>query len=75
MELNARYEKVYPGLRYITFVNGRSRAEIAQEIEGVLSSNQESVEVGGDQWTRELNRAVTDVGRIAKSRLNKLGIQ
>lgn len=74
-ELNARYEKIYPGLRYITFVNGRSRAEIAQEIEGVLSSKQESVEVGGDQWTRELNRAVADVGRIAKSRLNKLGIQ
>lgn len=74
-ELNARYEKTYPGLRYITFVNGRSRAEIAQEIEGVLSSKQEPVEVGGDQWTRELNRAVTDVDRIAKSRLSKLGIQ
>ncbi|KAG1741070.1 Oxo-4-hydroxy-4-carboxy-5-ureidoimidazoline decarboxylase [Suillus lakei] len=31
--LNACYEHVYPGLRYITFVNGRTRAEIAREME------------------------------------------
>jgi len=26
--LNTEYENKYPGLRYITFVNGRSRAEV-----------------------------------------------
>ncbi|OAX41390.1 hypothetical protein K503DRAFT_790828 [Rhizopogon vinicolor AM-OR11-026] len=34
--LNACYEHVYSGLRYITFVNGRSRAAIAREMEDTL---------------------------------------
>ncbi|ODN99484.1 hypothetical protein L198_03328 [Cryptococcus wingfieldii CBS 7118] len=34
--LNQLYCKVYPGLRYITFVNGRSRAEIIPDFESVL---------------------------------------
>ncbi|KAH0836597.1 OHCU decarboxylase-domain-containing protein [Lanmaoa asiatica] len=34
--LNACYEHVYPRLRYITFVNGRSRAVIAKEMEDKL---------------------------------------
>ncbi|WVQ86043.1 hypothetical protein IAT38_008211 [Cryptococcus sp. DSM 104549] len=34
--LNQVYCKIYPGLRYITFVNGRSRAEIIPELEGIL---------------------------------------
>lgn len=34
--LNACYERVYPGLRYITFVNGRTRAAIAREMEDKL---------------------------------------
>jgi len=35
--LNAFYEETYPNLRYITFVNGRSRAEIVPELEVHLS--------------------------------------
>jgi len=35
--LNAFYEETYPNLRYITFVNGRSRAEIVPELEVRLS--------------------------------------
>jgi 2-oxo-4-hydroxy-4-carboxy--5-ureidoimidazoline (OHCU) decarboxylase len=31
--LNSLYEDAFPGLRYITFVNGRSRAEIVPELE------------------------------------------
>ncbi|KZT27822.1 hypothetical protein NEOLEDRAFT_1059816 [Neolentinus lepideus HHB14362 ss-1] len=85
--LNACYERRYPGLRYITFVNGRSRAVIAEEMEGVLgiphslSLDQPPaealgvVEVGSAEWRSELNRAVEDVGRIAKSRLSALGMQ
>ncbi|KAL0953546.1 hypothetical protein HGRIS_004768 [Hohenbuehelia grisea] len=84
--LNECYEQRYPGLRYITFVNGRSRAAIALEMEEVLAiehslspteppvSSFEPVEVEGDTWVAELTRAVVDVGRIAKSRLKSLGV-
>jgi len=85
--LNACYEHAYPGLRYITFVNGRSRAVIAEEIEDVLEIDHsleaekpkldsfEVFEVGGEKWRAELNRATQDVGRIAKSRLKTLGVE
>ncbi|KAL8284172.1 hypothetical protein RQP46_004921 [Phenoliferia psychrophenolica] len=36
--LNSLYEESYPTLRYTTFVNGRSRAEIAQEMETLLGA-------------------------------------
>ncbi|KAF5316007.1 hypothetical protein D9619_006335 [Psilocybe cf. subviscida] len=82
--LNACYEKKYPGLRYITFVNGRSRAVIAAEMEGVLglapddtpapeSISSEGTEFGSRWWKAELRRAVHDIGMIAKSRLGPLG--
>ncbi|KDR80598.1 hypothetical protein GALMADRAFT_240928, partial [Galerina marginata CBS 339.88] len=83
--LNACYEKKYPGLRYITFVNGRSRAAIVEELEEVLgllhslSADQPEldsvlpVDFAGGEWKKELDRAVYDVGRIAKSRLGALG--
>ncbi|TFK51723.1 hypothetical protein OE88DRAFT_1462765 [Heliocybe sulcata] len=85
--LNACYEYQYPGLRYITFVNGRPRSAIAEEMEGVLgiphslSPDQPPVEAvgvveaGSPEWRSELSRAVEDVGRIAKSRLAALGMQ
>lgn len=80
--LNGVYEKRYPGLRYITFVNGRSRAEVRDEMEAVLGVEEvggsavedvSPVEVGGKAWMEELDRAIVDVGRIAKSRLRALG--
>jgi 2-oxo-4-hydroxy-4-carboxy--5-ureidoimidazoline (OHCU) decarboxylase len=80
--LNACYERRYPGLRYITFVNGRSRAAIAVEMEDLLglpnslSADEPSLEEirpiqpdADPSWGIELDRAVFDVGRIAKSRL------
>ncbi|KAG6381551.1 Oxo-4-hydroxy-4-carboxy-5-ureidoimidazoline decarboxylase [Boletus reticuloceps] len=85
--LNACYEHVYPGLRYITFVNGRSRAVIAEEMEdklGItrsLSPDQPSVESFiliekySHVWRKELDRAVEDIGRIAQSRLAKLVVE
>lgn len=84
--LNACYERKYPGLVYITFVNGRSRAEIKDEMEEKLRlecstsadlpllESIESVEVGGDEWRGELERALGDIGKIAKSRLGALGV-
>lgn len=85
--LNACYERRYPGLRYITFVNGRTRAVIAEEMEDILGVGHslehnelslddiEPVEVEGMEWKAELDRAVIDVGRIAKSRLGAFGVQ
>lgn len=85
--LNACYEHVYPDLVYITFVNGRSRAAIAEEMEDALGIEHSLdagkppvaelavVEKGEMKWRNELNRAVVDVGRIAKSRLKGLNIE
>ncbi|KAI6149714.1 Oxo-4-hydroxy-4-carboxy-5-ureidoimidazoline decarboxylase [Pisolithus tinctorius] len=82
--LNACYEHVYPGLRYITFVNGRSRAVIAEEMEDKLGISHSllpdqppveslvPVEANSQPWLTELHRAVEDVGRIAQSRLEKI---
>ncbi len=44
--LNALYEEAFPGLRYITFVNGRSRAEIIPELE--VSSISQTPPLGSD---------------------------
>jgi 2-oxo-4-hydroxy-4-carboxy--5-ureidoimidazoline (OHCU) decarboxylase len=49
--LNAVYERRYPGLVYITFVNGRSRTEIAQEMEQHLGIS--SVEGNASHQTLE----------------------
>ena len=84
--LNQCYETMYPGLRYITFVNGKSRAEILEEMESTMHfehslspsspvlENLVPVDVTSESWRSELNRAICDVGRIAQSRLNALGI-
>jgi 2-oxo-4-hydroxy-4-carboxy--5-ureidoimidazoline (OHCU) decarboxylase len=78
LELNEEYERRYPGLRYITFVNGRSRKMIMEEMEEKLGMG-EAWEKGGDgkgvhrlgseEWVAEVRRALRDVGNIAKSRL------
>jgi hypothetical protein len=85
--LNALYEAKFPKLRYITFVNGRSRAEIVQELEGMLGIQHsllvDEPDVGtiipvderSEEWKCELGRAVVEVGMIAKSRLGTLGVQ
>jgi len=84
--LNAYYEIRYPGLRYITFVNGRTRLAIAQEMEDMLgiphslSPDEPSldsislVDTLSEEWKTELARAVLDIGSIAKSRLGALGL-
>jgi len=77
LELNEEYERRYPGLRYITFVNGRSRAMIMEEMEEKLGigdswekgDSKEVHPVGSDEWVSEVRRALEDIGKIAKSRL------
>ncbi|KAF8196758.1 Oxo-4-hydroxy-4-carboxy-5-ureidoimidazoline decarboxylase [Mycena galopus ATCC 62051] len=85
--LNACYEHRYVGLRYITFVNGRSRAAIALEMENVLglphslSPDQPPVgeitpvPIGAEEWTSELDRALLDIRDIAKSRLRAMNLE
>jgi len=86
--LNECYEGRYPGLRYVTFVNGRSRGEIVGEMERFLGVSGDGddedkggalavghvVGPGSEEWKRELGRAVEEVGLIAKSRLVKFGV-
>ncbi len=82
--LNAAYEQAYPSLRYITFVNGRTRAEIVPEMEkllglmrGIEDSTPKSIvvhQIGSQEWEAELDRAVHDIILIAKARLVALGL-
>ncbi|KNZ72647.1 putative allantoinase 1 [Termitomyces sp. J132] len=85
--LNACYEARYPGLRYITFVNGRSRLAIAEEMEDKLGlahslspdtpavGDIRGIDIESEEWVVELRRAVGDVGLIAKSRVVALGLE
>lgn len=88
--LNNCYERKYPGLIYIIFVNGRSRTEVMQEMERVLGVGKlsegcavdqppvgsiEVIQRGSEEWKKELDRAVQDVGLIAKSRLSVFGVR
>jgi len=80
--LNEEYERRYPGLRYITFVNGRSRAVIMEEMEErlgigdawVKGDSKEVYRPGSEEWVPEVRRALRDVGNIAKSRLAALKV-
>ncbi len=83
LELNEEYERRYPGLRYITFVNGRSRKMIVVEMEeklGILGDgwekgdNKDVYRQGSDGWVTEVRRALKDIGDIAKSRLAALKV-
>ncbi|KAI9429360.1 Oxo-4-hydroxy-4-carboxy-5-ureidoimidazoline decarboxylase, partial [Lactarius indigo] len=72
--LNEEYERRYPGLRYITFVNGRSRKMIMLEMEEKLGIVDDSWVKGDSKEVYEARRALQDVGNIAKSRLTALKV-
>ena len=82
LELNEEYERRYPGLRYITFVNGRSRKLIMEEMEEKLGiddgwekgDSKEVHPLGSKEWELEVRRALKDIGEIAKSRLVALKV-
>jgi len=73
--LNAAYEALYPKLRYITFVNGRSRLQIAEEMEAALATVAHPADVYSAEWEKELGRALNDVKLIAKSRLKSFNVE
>ncbi|CED82656.1 Oxo-4-hydroxy-4-carboxy-5-ureidoimidazoline decarboxylase [Phaffia rhodozyma] len=75
-DLNTSYEELFPGLRYITFVNGRSRAAIIPEMETQIrvgTPDEKRVRpAGSEEWKSEVKRAVDDVWKIGQSRLKVL---
>lgn len=84
--LNALYESRYPTLKYVTFVAGRSRAQVAEDMEKFLMQgpNEKDTEgaqaaptvthaIGSREWANELERGLKDVFRIAQARLDGQG--
>lgn len=65
-ELNEEYEEKFPGLRYVVFVNGRSRAVIMQDLKRRIQ--------GGD-WVGEVRAGIEAMCNIAVDRAGKLGQQ
>lgn len=63
MQLNDQYEAAYPGLRFISFVNGRSRPEIMAEMRVRISS--------GHTWFQEVAIGINAMCGIALDRLHK----
>lgn len=82
--LNSIYEARYPGLRFVTYVAGRSRAAVADELESILgsklaalseASNLSNDDVRGpdsEEWQSELDRALDALWDIAVDRATKI---
>lgn len=85
--LNAIYEAKFPGLRFVTYVAGRSRAAVADEIASLLGdkvaalkdanelSHEEVRAQETEEWQAELNRASDALWEIAVDRAGKLTAQ
>lgn len=65
----------------ITFVAGRTRAQIVEEMEQFLGFSAEGqpngavptpVGPGNERWESELARAISEIGKIAQDRASKL---
>lgn len=65
-ELNTAYEAKYEGLRFVVFVNGRSRPEIIKLMESRICSN--------NSWFKECEIATNEMCDIAHDRVNKYGM-
>ncbi|QLL31615.1 hypothetical protein HG536_0B04790 [Torulaspora globosa] len=62
-ELNEDYEQAYPGLRFVVFVNGRSRSEIIKVMQERIAS--------GNSWFGEVDIAINELCCIALDRVKK----
>ncbi|KAL3464176.1 Oxo-4-hydroxy-4-carboxy-5-ureidoimidazoline decarboxylase [Aspergillus heterothallicus] len=62
--LNAEYEEKFPGLRFVTFVNGRSRDVIMEEMRARIDR---------EDSDREVEETIQAMCDIAKDRALKLG--
>ncbi|PLB46305.1 hypothetical protein P170DRAFT_479216 [Aspergillus steynii IBT 23096] len=61
--LNAEYEQTFPGLRFVTFVNGRSRPEIMAEMRRRIDRGQAD---------REIEATIQAMCEIGQDRARKL---
>lgn len=64
VELNKSYEEVYEGLKFVVFVNGRSRPEIIELMQQRIDS--------GNPWFDETRVAINELCDIAQDRIKKL---
>ncbi|KAF2011290.1 hypothetical protein BU24DRAFT_426371 [Aaosphaeria arxii CBS 175.79] len=64
--LNEEYEEAFPGLRYVVFVNARSREEIMRDMRERIDRGNPGLEM------REAIDAMCD---IARDRVGKLGVR
>lgn len=62
VELNSKYEKTFPGLRFVVWVNGRSRDEIMAIMEQRILAN---------DWMEEVRQAFNAMADIALDRFRK----
>lgn len=71
----------FPLAASITFVAGRTRAQISQEMETLLGLSEDEQPDGqsppslgptDDLWEQELTRAIDDIGKIAQDRVSKM---
>lgn len=60
LHLNHEYEEAYPGLRFVVFVNDRTRLEILQVMESRITS--------GNTWFQEMRTAIQELCNIARDR-------
>ena len=65
-ELNEEYERKFPGLRYVVFVNGRGREVIMRDMRGRIE---------GSTREEEVLRAIEAMCDIAVDRARKLGAE
>lgn len=63
--LNAQYESIFGGLRYLVFVNGRDRPAIFEDMRRRIRR--------GDPWEERME-GITAMCEIAKDRVKKIGV-
>ncbi|SJM86089.1 uncharacterized protein ZBIST_2653 [Zygosaccharomyces bailii] len=62
-QLNAEYERLYPQLKFVVFVNGRTRPEIIKVMESRISSKR--------PWFEECRQAIHELCNIAQDRIRQ----
>ncbi|BFZ59550.1 hypothetical protein YB2330_000561 [Saitoella coloradoensis] len=76
-QLNREYEDIFPGLRYVTFVNGRLRGEIMEDMRERIGKGRKrvgegAVDVRDTVWRGEVVDAIEAMCKIAGDRVKKL---
>ncbi|KAH7303296.1 Oxo-4-hydroxy-4-carboxy-5-ureidoimidazoline decarboxylase [Stachybotrys elegans] len=59
--LNKQYEETFPGLRYVVFVNGRSRPEVMEDMKARIARNDYEKEVDAALQVRAPTNPLADL--------------